>query len=331
MQRICVIFPVVIALFIVIHSAFAGPKCKDNATPCVGLVTDVGVIDDKSFNQSAWEGAKKAATSMGAKIKYIETRDAKDYMSNISLFAENGYDVIITVGFALGEATIKSAEKYPKIKFIGVDQFQAKKVPNVAGLIFHEDRAGFMAGALAAMLSKSDIIAAVLATDMIPPVVAFKKGYEKGARHITPGIKIISTFHPGGLDVAFTDPEWGASTAKQAIAQGADVVFAAGGLTGNGGLMEVAAHKGKYCIGVDTDQWLTLPASRNCLVSCALKLITPAVYDLITMAAENKFPSGNFFGEVGLSPFHDFDAKIPEKVKEKLADIQKDLRTGAIK
>jgi basic membrane protein A len=85
------------------------------------------------------------------------------------------------VGFALGEATISAAKKYPGIKFIGVDQFQVKPVPNVAGLVFHEDRAGFQAGALAAMLTRSNIIAAVLATDMVPPVAAFKRGYEAGA------------------------------------------------------------------------------------------------------------------------------------------------------
>ncbi len=107
MQAKKIILLMAISIVTVAHPAFAGPKCIKDATLCVGLVTDVGVIDDKSFNQSAWQGAKKAAASMGAKIKYIETRDAKDYMSNITLFAENGYDVIITVGLSLCEASIK--------------------------------------------------------------------------------------------------------------------------------------------------------------------------------------------------------------------------------
>jgi len=304
--------------------------CKSAEVLCVGLVTDVGEIDDKSFNQSAWEGVQQAGKELGAQVKYIETKDAKDYAANIDLFASEGYDVIVTVGFALGQATVEAAQKYPDIKFIGVDQFQAKTIPNVAGLIFPEDKAGFLAGALAAQLSKSGTIAAVLGTDLVPPVVAFKEGYEAGARYINPNINIISTYHPGGLDVAFVDPEWGAATAKQAIDQGADVVFGAGGKTGNGALIEVASHEGVYCIGVDTDQWGTVPEAHSCLVSSAMKLITPGVFDLIEMAKNGSFPGGNFVGETGLAPFHDFDSKIPQEVKDKLVEIDKGLRDGSI-
>src|SRR5581483_12337790 len=90
----------------------------------VGLVTDVGKIDDKSFNQSAWEGVQKAGSDLGADVKFIETTDPKDYGKNIDQFAQDNYDVIVTVGFALGEATVDAAKRYPNIKFIGVDQFQ---------------------------------------------------------------------------------------------------------------------------------------------------------------------------------------------------------------
>jgi basic membrane protein A len=306
------------------------PDCQSDDVLCVGLVTDVGTIDDKSFNQSSWEGVQLAVAELEAEANYIETKDAKDYLANIALFAARHYDLIVTVGFGLGEATGLAAEKYPNIHFIGVDQFQPKSISNVTGLIFHEDQAGFMAGSLAAMLSESGIIAAVLGTDLVPPVVAFKQGYEAGARFTKPDIRIISTFHPGGLAVAFTDPEWGASTAKQAIDQGADVVFAAGGTTGNGGLVEVASHAGKYCIGVDSDQWVTLPEARPCLVSSAMKLITPSVFDLIKLSGEEKFPSGNYFGDVGLAPFHDFDSKISPKVKDRLVRIESGLRAGTI-
>jgi len=307
------------------------PDCQSPDVLCVGLVTDVGSVNDKSFNQSSWGGVKRAESEFGAETHYIETKDAKDYMTNIELFADKRYDLVVTVGFGLGEATGQAAQKYPNIKFIGVDQYQAQAFPNVAGLIFHEDQAGFMAGALAAMLSKSGMVAAVLGTDLVPPVVAFKKGYEAGARYLKPDIKIISTFHPGGLDVAFTDPEWGASTAKQAIDQGADVVFAAGGTTGNGGLIEVGSHPGKYCIGVDTDQWVTVPEAHPCLVSCAMKLINPGVFDLVKLAQEGRFPSGNFFGEVGLAPYHDFETKISQDIKNTLAEIETGLRNGSIR
>ena len=307
--------------------------CSSPDLLCIGVVTDVGQIDDKSFNQSAWEGAQTAVTAFGAKVDYVETRDATDYANNLSLFIADKYDIIITVGFALGEATAAAAKANPGIHFIGVDQFQGEAVPNVAGLIFNEDKAGYLGGALAAMMAAeqgSDTIAAVLGTDLIPPVVAFKVGFEAGARAINPDIKVISTFHPGGLDVAFTDPEWGAATAKQAIDQGATVIFGAGGQTGNGALIEVAGNSGLYCIGVDTDQWETVPEARPCLISSAMKLITVGVADLIKLHVEGNFPSGNFLGEVGLAPFHDFDSVVPAEVKTRLQQIDAGLRDGSI-
>ena len=304
--------------------------CKSADVFCIGLVTDVGQVDDKSFNQSAWEGVQKAGTDMGAQVKYIETKDAKDYGTNIELFANQGYDIIVTVGFALGQATLDEAAKYPDIKFIGVDQFQSDTKPNVTGLVFHEDQSGYLAGALAAQMTKSGTIAAVLGTNLVPPVVAYKEGYEAGAKAIKPDIKVISTYHPGGLDVAFTDPEWGATTAKQAIDQGADVVFGAGGKTGNGALIEVAGHPGLYCIGVDSDQWETVPEAHPCLISSAMKLITPGVVDLVTAAKNGKFPGGNYYGAAGIAPYHDFESKIPQEVKDKIDQIASGLKDGSI-
>ncbi|HEX7557331.1 MAG TPA: BMP family ABC transporter substrate-binding protein, partial [Leptolinea sp.] len=123
-------------------AAAAEVDCTKADTFCVGLVTDVGKVDDKSFNQSAYNGLKKAGTDLGASIKYIETTDSKDYGKNITTFAENGYKVIVTVGFALGEATIAAAKQYPDIKFIGVDQAQADVIPNLTGIVFSEDYSG---------------------------------------------------------------------------------------------------------------------------------------------------------------------------------------------
>ena len=304
--------------------------CSSDDVLCVGLVTDVGEIDDKSFNQSAWEGVKQAEAELGATVDYVETKDAKDYGANIALFADQNYDIIVTVGFALGEATSEAANQYPDVDFIGVDQFQAETIPNVTGLIFSEDKSGFLAGALAAMMTESNKIAAVLGTDLVPPVVAFKEGYEAGAKYINPDIEVISTYHPGGLDVAFTDPEWGGTTAKQALDQGADVVFGAGGKTGNGALMEVAGAEGNYCIGVDTDQWETVPEAHSCLISSAMKLIVPGVFDLVKLSNEGNFPGGNFVGPVGLAPFHDFEDQIPQDVKDELAEIDQGLQDGSI-
>ncbi|MGC9360318.1 MAG: BMP family lipoprotein [Anaerolineae bacterium] len=296
----------------------------------IGLVTDVGRVNDRSFNQAAWEGAQQAAEELGAEAKYIETTDAKDYEDNIRQFAEEGYDVIVTVGYALGEATSKMADEYPDIDFIGVDQFQTEVKDNVVGLVFHEDQAGYLAGVLAAKLTKTDTVAGVFGTDLIPAVVAFKEGYESGIKATDPNIEIISTYHPGEISQAFTDPEWGAATAAQAIDKGADVIFAAGGMTGNGALEETATHEGLYCIGVDSDQWETVPGAHPCLVSSAMKLITPAVVDLIKLAKDNKMPTGDYYGDAGLAPFHDFEEEVPEDVKTLLEETAEKLADGSI-
>lgn len=310
--------------------ATSDDDCANPDILCVGLVTDVGEVDDKSFNQAAWEGVQQVEAEYGAFINYVETTDANDYGDNIALFVEKHYDVIVTVGFALGEATLNAATENPAIHFIGVDQFQVEALPNVAGLIFNEDKAGFLAGALAARLSKSGTIAAVLGTDLVPPVVAFKEGYEAGAKYINPDIQVISTYHPGGLDVAFTDPEWGATTARQAIDQGADVVFAAGGKTGNGALIETASTSGLYCIGVDSDQWETVPEARACLISSATKQITPGVVALVGAHVGGTFPSGNYVGSVGLAPFHDFEDDVAQEIVDTLDEIEAGLEDGTI-
>jgi basic membrane protein A len=304
--------------------------CASEDVLCVGLVTDVGEIDDKSFNQSAWEGVQQAEADLGATVNYVETKDAKDYMANIQLFADQGYDIIVTVGFALGASTLEAAAMYPEIDFIGVDQFQEAAIDNVAGLIFEEGKSGFLAGVLAGSLTETNTIAAVLGTNLVPAVVAFKDGYEAGAAWVNPDVTVISTYHPGGLDVAFTDPEWGATTAAQAIENGADVVFGAGGKTGNGALIETAANEGTYCIGVDSDQWLTVPEAHPCLVSSAMKLITPAVAELIGMAADGSFPAGNYVGGVGLAPFHDFDDMVSQEIKDKIDEARAGLEDGSI-
>jgi basic membrane protein A len=305
----------------------------------IGLVTDVGRVNDRSFNQSAWEGVKQAGAELGLTegegYKYIETQDSKDYADNIQQFVDAGYSVIVTVGFALGEATATAAKANPDTMFIGVDQFQGEALPNVIGLIFHEDQSGFLAGALAAQLTKTGTIAAVLGTDLVPPVVAFKEGYELGAKYIKPDIKLISTYHPGEISQAFVDPEWGAATAKQALDQGADVIFGAGGMTGNGALQEVAsaASGGKevWCIGVDTDQWETLEAAHPCLVSSAMKLITPGIVEIVKQIKDGKAQGGNYFGGAGLAPFHDFDSKLDQAIKDKLTEIDKGLKDGSLK
>jgi basic membrane protein A and related proteins len=313
----------------------SGPlDCRIPEVFCVGLVTDVGKVDDRSFNQSAWEAVKLAEKGLGAKVQYIETTDAKDYDKNIAIFADEGYDVIVTVGYALNEATAKAAAAYPNVKFIGVDQFQdvSKPLPaNLIGLTFPEDQAGFLAGALAAQMSTTKKIGAVCGTDTVPPVWRYGEGYRAGAAYIDPAVEVNVIYHNDvGFDKTFVDPEWGALTANSMMDKGVDVIFGCGGKTGNGAVT-AAAQRGAYAIGVDTDQYFTLPEAARQMLSSAMKLITPGVFDLIKMAKEGSMPSGNFIGPVGYAPYHDLDSKVPAAVKTGMEEIQKALAVGSLK
>jgi basic membrane protein A len=325
-------------------SAPSEADCAKDTVFCVGLVTDVGKVNDKSFNQSAWEGVQKAKTDGSADVvQFIETADAKDYAKNISTFADANYDVIVTVGFGLGEATAAAAKSYPKINFVGVDQFQAwpytddkaDDIANMTGLNFPEDNAGFLVGALASMMSESHVIGAVCGTDVVPPVWRFGEGYKAGAAYAdgmngtTTEVQVV--YHSDvGFDKTFTDPEWGAQTAKAMMDNGADAVFGCGGLTGNGAIT-AAAQAGKYAIGVDADQYLTLPEAAPQMLSSAMKLITPGVAELVAAAKGGTIEAGNFIGDASYAPFHDLDSKVPAEVKTTMEKLNAGLLDGSIK
>lgn len=308
--------------------------CGTAGAFCVGLVTDVGKVDDKSFNQSSWEGAKAAAAKAGGFSKYIETLDPKDYASNIDLFAAKKYNVIVTVGFLMADATAAAAVKYPNIKFIGVDQFNGSTAPNYSGLIFNEDKSGFIVGYLAGYLTRSGKTAAIAGgPDTIPPVRKFIEGFANGVAYAGKEQKKklakTSTVYYSGAN-AFNDPAWGATTAKQYLSQGYDVIFAAGGKTGNGGLAAIAKKKGAYCIGVDTDQWGTVPEAQPCLVSSAMKNLAAGTASLVAQAKDGSFKGGNFVGTVAAAPYHALASKVPAAVQKKVADVTAKVVAGTI-
>jgi basic membrane protein A len=313
----------------------ARPDCASAEIFCVGLVTDIGKINDRSFNQSAWEGVQQAEQELGALVQYIETADAKDYAKNIATFASENYDVIVTVGFDLREATRTAAEMYPDIEFIGVDQDQFEgPIDNVAGLVFPEDHAGFLVGALAAMMSETHKIGAVCASDAIPPVWRLGEGYRVGAAHadeLTGTVTdVLVLYHSDvSFDTTFVDPEWGEAGADAMVKEGVDVIFGCGGVTGNGGVI-AAARAGIYAIGVDTDQYLTLPEAAPRMLSSAMKQITPGVFELLHLAREGSFPSGNYPGDVTYAPFHDLGNEVPAEVEAAMEQIHAGLLDGSI-
>lgn len=305
--------------------------CSSGRLLCIGLVTDVGTVDDSAFYQMAWEGALTAGETFDAyRVEYIESQNSSQFLPNIEIFVDDGYDIVITVGFGMIEATQIAAGKYPATYFIAVDQYQVNDLPNLVGLVFHEDQGGFLAGALAAMLTETGTIAGVYASDLVPPVVAFKEGFEAGAAYINPNIDVISTYYPGDLSTAFTDPEWGAAIAAEVIDMGADVVFTAAGPTGAGALIEAAGYNDVFCIGVDADQWLTIPEAHGCLVSSAMKLVGEGIYDIIGLYLDGAAPHGNYYGSVGMAPFHDFADVIDPDILIILNEIAEALEDGSI-
>ncbi|MBI2758615.1 MAG: BMP family ABC transporter substrate-binding protein [Chloroflexi bacterium] len=322
--------------FLILLSALAfsacAPRPQDCARAdvfCAGLVTASGTIDD-GINQEAWLGLQDAkAEGLVNRIDYIETVDSRDRARNIAVFADQGYDVIITVGFSIADETVASAQQYPLIKFVGVEQPQATKYPNLAGLVFHEERSGFLAGALAAMITKTNHVAAVCEEKFLDSMRRYCDGFQAGARYANPKIKTDVVYRTGASENLFNDPDWGSAAALKLVNGGADVLFAAGGSTGDAAL-ESAAEQGAAIIGTETDTYSRLADVRPKIVTSALNGIRSGVLDLMRLTRSGEFPSGEFFGQVELAPFRDWDYLIPESVKEKLNKILQGLENKSI-
>ena len=316
-------------------TASAGGTPGAGRTLRVGLVTDVGKVNDGTFNQFAYEGLTRAQKELGVEINYVETTASADYDKNLEQFAGQGYDMVIGVGFLMGDAVKANAAKNPNTKYAIVDFAYDPVVPNIIGLVFAEDQAGYLAGVLAASMSKSNIIGVVGGIEGVPAVKKFVLGYENGAKSIKPDIEVKKVY----ID-SFTDRARGAEAATSFIAEGADVIFGAGGQTGSGAI-QAAAQAGVWVIGVDKDEYLTTfqngaaPGSDK-LLSSAGKRVDNAVFSAIKAAQDGTFAGRTQVYDaagqgVGLTPFHNADAAIPAEVKTKLDQILAGLADGSIK
>ena len=303
----------------------------------VGLVTDVGRVNDKGFNQSAYEGMLAAAEAAPTcfETEYIETTSQSDYAPNIAQFTDADSNVVIGVGFLLGDALGDAAKANTDIQFISVDGVPGAGhdeswMTNGESLFFAEDQAGYMAGVLAASLTKTNHIGVVGGLVVVPPVERFVEGYIDGAKATKPDIDVDFVY-----TTSFTDPPQGSSAAKQMIDSGADVIFAAGGLTGNGALEAACQATGVLAIGVDTDQYETLPSVQKCIVSSATKNIVEAVKNSLLRIAQDGFTPGFHTDNaatngIGLAPYHDQDANVPAEVKTLIETTFAGLADGSI-
>ena len=303
--------------------------CAQANVFCVGLVTASGSIND-GINQQAWLGLQDAkAEGLADRIDYIETVDSRDREANLQVFINDGYDVIITIGSALTNETIAAAQKNPKIKFIGVEQTQDETLPNLTGLVFHEERSGFLAGALAASITQMNHIAALCEANFIDAMRRYCDGFKAGAQYTNANVKATVVYRTGSNQYLFNDPDWGNQAALQAIHDGADVIFAAGGNTADAAL-ETAAGQGVYVIGSEIDEYESLTEVRSRLVSSAIEDVRIGVRDLMRLARTDQLPAGNFFGPIELAPFHDLDQEIPQSVKVQLNQLTQELSSNPV-
>ena len=294
----------------------------------VGLVTDVGTLEDKSFNEASWVGAQAGAQALGGTANNIVTKKTADYAANIKTFVDQGYGVIVTVGFAMGDATTIAAKTYPKVKFIGVDQgvcvdetgksdptFACKGdpktlLPNYQGLVFKEEQVGYLAGVLAGSLSKTGVIGTVGGINTIPAVPRYINGYRNGALSVNPKIDVKVAYVSTDINKAFNDPGTGKSIATQMIGQKADAIFQVAGLSGQGAIEAACAAPNVLGIGVDVDQSKSLPGDIGCVITSAEKKLVNAVTGAIKKIGDKTDVGGTAVWDassnpvgVGLSPY----------------------------
>ncbi|HET6702115.1 MAG TPA: BMP family ABC transporter substrate-binding protein [Gemmatimonadaceae bacterium] len=301
-----------------------GPALK------IGMVTDIGQLEDKSFNEFSWLGVQDGAKAVGGAAQVIVTRDIADYKQNIQQFVDQKYDVIVTVGFLIGSDTLKAAQDNPTVQFFGIDQFVADPAPaNYQGLLFNEAQAGYLAGIVAGTITKSGKIGAVGGRSDVPPVVSYIKGYENGAKSVKSNVTVTATYAED-----FNAPDKGEAIAKTMIGNGIDVVFQVAGLTGAGAL-RAACNAKVYGIGVDVDQYLSLPATKDCTITSAEKKLQTAARDAIKRFKDKGKQGGNFFNDatndgIAVSPIRNL-TPIPAGLEDKLKTALADMKSGKLK
>ena len=320
----------------------------------IGFVTDVGTLEDKSFNEAAWLGIQDAKAKYNAEIDNIVTKDTKDYAANIKAFVDRGYGIIVTSGFAMGDATTIAAKQYPNVKFIGTDQGvcidekgapdpkfgckgdPATLLPNRQGIVYNEAQAGYLAGVVAASISKTGVVGTPGGINTIPPVVKYIRGYINGAKATNPNIKVLSKYFSTDITKAFNDSAGGKAIGQQMIGQKADVLFQVAGLTG-AGFLEAACDAKVWGIGVDVDQWASLPNQQACIVTSAEKHLRASVLAAIARAVAKTDKGGTISLDaksdpigVGVSDFHNHKDLITAEIQKKIDDALAAMKAGTI-
>jgi basic membrane protein A len=304
----------------------------------VGMVSDVGGIDDASFNENTWAGLQMAQEDLGVAAQFIESQAQADYEKNITEFAEQEYDLIFTVGFLLGDATVKMAPVYPNVKFAGIDQWYDPPIPNAVAITFAVDQAAFPIGYFAAgwadLKDPGDPQVGWVGGMQIPPVEQFIVAYEAGVAYYNQQ-KGKNVQVKGVYVGSFEAPDDGKIQGQSLIDEGVDVIFGVGGKTGNGGLA-AAKESGKWGVGVDVDQYYTLPNERDILITSCQKRLDNAVFAVTESLTKDEFQGGGIYvgtlenGGVGLAPYHDFEDEVPSELTKEIEAIVDGIKKGEI-
>jgi basic membrane protein A len=324
----------------------------------IGVVTDIGTLNDKNYNEYSFKGAQQGATAIGAAAPTsIVPTAAADYGPSIKSFTDQKTDVIVTVGFNLAGATGTAAVANKNTTFIGVDQSpicikadgsqdftfpcpadSTTIAPNYTSLAFQEDQAGYLAGIVAAGTSKSGTIGAIGGTSICAPCVRYIQGYELGAKSVNPSIKVVSAYVTNDFSAAaFQDQAGGKTFAENFLAQNkdVDVLFQVAGLTGNG-VLDAACAANIKGIGVDVDQFLSYPNAAPCLLTSAEKHLELAVSSALEAKAAGTLKAGTLLYDakndgIGVSPGHDNASAWAPDAQTKIDAALAGMKDGSLK
>ena len=315
----------------------------------IAVLIDLGPVDDRSFNQGSWEGAKEYGEKNGITHKYykVPDKDLTSYMNTVELAVTGGAKLIVTPGYMFEPVVYKAQDMYTNINFILIDgtpqdgtYSNYKTADNTIAILYAEEEAGFLAGALAASVTTSDmeyankdaVIGFVGAKDTAAVINDSAVGYIEGAQFINPDIKVMVSYVGSYVDSA---------TAKElALTQyssGADCVFVAAG-PASSGVIEAAAEKQKYVIGVDSDQALAYEGEEeaNYIISSAIKGVGTTIYNSIERDLAGELPYGTYEqlgladGAVGLADNDIYQSVVPETIRQSVKDVEKKLLDGDV-
>jgi len=275
------------------NSSSSSSSSESTATPAgkkikVGLVTDIGGLNDRSFNQSAYAGLQRAQKELGVDIRVVPSKQNSDYVPNLTSLARQKYDLIVAVGFLMGEATEKVANAFPQTNFAIIDSSQQgmkSKPGNLEGLLFKEQESGYLVGYMAGLYTKDkggkQVVSSV-GGQKIPPVDHYIAGFQAGAKAANPDIKTLNDYSQD-----FVAPDKCKELALKQIAAGSQVVFQVAGGCGLGAL-DAAKEKSVQGIGVDADQAYL----GSHIMTSALKKVDNAVFDTAKSVQDDKFAKG---------------------------------------